>query len=261
MTAPIVPAPDTKTDQESTAKKAKAKAGRAKIRKLLRLAVNYAVPVVLIAYALTVLVYVGKFGFSLSTSKSDWGQFGDYLGGVVNPTVSLVTVILLYMTYTTQRSELRAARKAYRRQADELQEANRIATEENVRLRAIAEIDQEPDFTLFSRATTVVGNGAAHIVIMNKGQPAIEPRAVVNDENVAARTTLTFSNQHKFAGADRLEVDISPPMPAADWTLTIWYRNKSGTLRFHRLRFPAGSMTPELERAATVVRPAPAESN
>ncbi len=218
-----------------------------------------AVGVAVASYSIALALYAFRFGNALSDKREAWGQFGDYLGGVVNPAIGLATVVLLYVTYRTQRAELRAARKAYRRQADELREANRIAAEENIRLRAIAEIDQEPEFAMLSSGTMGIDNGGAHIVIVNKGQPAIEPTAVVNDESLAARVKLTFSNRQRLASSDQLFVDISPPMPTADWSLTIRYRNKSGTLRFHRLRFPAGSMAPELERAATVVRPETAD--
>lgn len=54
--------------------------------------------------------YVWKFGgLSLSSEPERWGQFGDYLGGVVNPAVGLVTVFLVVISIAIQRRELRAS--------------------------------------------------------------------------------------------------------------------------------------------------------
>ncbi len=40
----------------------------------------------------------------------EWGQLGDYLGGVINPVVGIVTVVLVVMTLRVTRAEARAAR-------------------------------------------------------------------------------------------------------------------------------------------------------
>lgn len=55
-------------------------------------------------------LYMWKFrGGSLSNEPEKWGQFGDYLGGVVNPAVGLVTVFLVVISIAIQRRELRAS--------------------------------------------------------------------------------------------------------------------------------------------------------
>ncbi len=74
-------------------------------------------------FALVVVaVYILRFaGSGLSNDPGQWGQFGDYLGGVINPAVGVVTVFLIVASVTIQRRELRASLK-------EMQHANESAT-------------------------------------------------------------------------------------------------------------------------------------
>ncbi len=44
--------------------------------------------------------------FELSSGVDKWGQFGDYVGGTLNPTLSFLALIVLLRTYAMQRKEL-----------------------------------------------------------------------------------------------------------------------------------------------------------
>lgn len=75
-----------------------------------RLAVLATVGVV--AWTAAVLTYMFWFrDQSISNSAEQWGQFGDYLGGVVNPLIGLATVVLLALSISTQREELQETKK------------------------------------------------------------------------------------------------------------------------------------------------------
>lgn len=56
---------------------------------------------------------------SLSRAHDHWGQFGDFLGGIVNPSVGLVTIILLVWTLRSQQIELKEQRRQMAKQAFE----------------------------------------------------------------------------------------------------------------------------------------------
>lgn len=57
---------------------------------------------------ITISSYIITFHHhSISESPSDWGVFGDYIGGVLNPLISFVTLCFLIKTYFSQRAELR----------------------------------------------------------------------------------------------------------------------------------------------------------
>ncbi len=69
-----------------------------------------------------VAVYVWNFRQnSIPNDPEKWGQLGDYLGGVINPAIGLVTVFLIVLSITIQRRELRSS-------LQEMKHANEAAT-------------------------------------------------------------------------------------------------------------------------------------
>ena len=47
-------------------------------------------------------VYISQFGSELSTEHSNWGEFGDYVGGVLGPVFSFLALVVLIYTLTIQ---------------------------------------------------------------------------------------------------------------------------------------------------------------
>ena len=63
--------------------------------------------VVFVIAILIVLVFALNFSkYPISDSVGDWGTFGDYVGGLLNPVVGLATVLLVIISITTQQKEL-----------------------------------------------------------------------------------------------------------------------------------------------------------
>ncbi|SHH08248.1 hypothetical protein [Pollutimonas bauzanensis] len=58
------------------------------------------------AIFLTTAAYLVHFflglGYKISSESSDWGQFGDYFGGVLNPILSFIAIILLIKSLNFQ---------------------------------------------------------------------------------------------------------------------------------------------------------------
>ncbi|MBA1209639.1 putative phage abortive infection protein [Pseudomonas fulva] len=52
------------------------------------------------------LLYRFKFGDNLSGEKDEWGQFGDYFGGVLNPILSFCALIAVLYSIRSQSGEL-----------------------------------------------------------------------------------------------------------------------------------------------------------
>lgn len=76
----------------------------------------------IISAVVVVAVYILKFRENkVSNDPSNWGAFGDYFGGLVNPIVGLTTVILIIYSIGVQRRELRAS-------IEEMRIANLAAT-------------------------------------------------------------------------------------------------------------------------------------
>jgi uncharacterized membrane protein len=80
--------------------------------------------------------YTWNFGPAPSSSHEVWGQFGDYLGGTLNPIFGFLTLVAIVMTLAVQarqlevsveqlrlsRVELEASREELRRSAEAQQE-------------------------------------------------------------------------------------------------------------------------------------------
>lgn len=55
----------------------------------------------------TTITYMVNFqNNSISKDPGDWGALGDYLGGILNPLISIMTLFFVAKTYLTQKSEL-----------------------------------------------------------------------------------------------------------------------------------------------------------
>jgi hypothetical protein len=62
--------------------------------------------------------YVATFGTSLSSDPSVWGQFGDYFGGLLNPTFAVLAFFGLLWSISSQQRESRAAAKELSEQTE-----------------------------------------------------------------------------------------------------------------------------------------------
>lgn len=55
--------------------------------------------------------YLYKFHYGLSNANGDWGTFGDYVGGILNPVIAAFAFYLIAKTYELQKKELEETRK------------------------------------------------------------------------------------------------------------------------------------------------------
>lgn len=78
-----------------------------------------------IAAAVAVLmVYAWRFAGPLANDQEKWGQFGDYVGGLLNPTFSLLALLALLATLRLQLRELQLSVKELKKSADALNRQN-----------------------------------------------------------------------------------------------------------------------------------------
>lgn len=73
------------------------------------------VSAVLCAFAV-VAVFIREFGHNAPGQPEDWAHFGDYIGGVLNPIIGIITVLLIVLTLATTRKEAADARKEMKSQ-------------------------------------------------------------------------------------------------------------------------------------------------
>lgn len=71
-------------------------------------------------------LYVWKFNFELSRHHEIWGQFGDYLGGILNPLFAFTALLALLYTIVLQSKELRYSSKQLAKSAGALEKQNTV---------------------------------------------------------------------------------------------------------------------------------------
>lgn len=118
-----------------------------------------------VLFFVTAGLYVSNFQGPLSADNGTWGQFGDYMGGVVNPLLGLITIWLLVGTLAQQQRAVVAAHESIRVQQEALKVQREELTETRKELAISAEAleNQVRQFDrksekddLFSRADKVL---------------------------------------------------------------------------------------------------------
>lgn len=80
-------------------------------------------PVIAIVALALVGAYLANFDYrTFSTSHDHWGQFSDYLGGLLNPTISFFTLLVAYQVWKLQKREMSETKKAIEEQAQTLEQ-------------------------------------------------------------------------------------------------------------------------------------------
>jgi hypothetical protein len=73
---------------------------------------KWALAVGVVVYLGFIAVYANNFNLPFSDSVGTWGQFGDFVGGAINPVVGLLTIWLLTASLKQSRQELILTRRA-----------------------------------------------------------------------------------------------------------------------------------------------------
>jgi len=70
------------------------------------------------------VLYAIKFHGELSVDNTDWGVFGDYIGGTLNPLISGFAIYWIIKTYNLQKKELFESRTILQGQSEALKKQN-----------------------------------------------------------------------------------------------------------------------------------------
>jgi len=90
-------------------------------------------------------LYLDQFKGGFSASNADWGTFGDYVGGVLNPVFGLLSFTGLLLTIYLQGKELKEARAQFSRSADAQEKSEKVLQQQANTL-----IRQQFETTFFS---------------------------------------------------------------------------------------------------------------
>lgn len=72
-------------------------------------------------FIISILLYFYKFNSGLSNDTATWGQYGDFFGGILNPTLSFISIMLLLETIKLQEQVLNDSRTAILLSKEELE--------------------------------------------------------------------------------------------------------------------------------------------
>lgn len=75
--------------------------------------------------------YFWNFHGSFSGSHDKWGQFGDFIGGTLNPIIGLFGLFALLMTIVLQTKELELTREELRRSAISQEKSERALSKQS----------------------------------------------------------------------------------------------------------------------------------
>ena len=71
-------------------------------------------------FLITLVIYLFKFNNGLSSSNADWGTFGDFMGGTLNPLFALFSLFAIIYSIKIQTEELELSREELEATREEL---------------------------------------------------------------------------------------------------------------------------------------------
>ena len=92
---------------------------------------SWIVAMFLITGVVFVAVYFHVFHGSLSTKQEVWGQFGEYVGGILGPLFALAALFALLYTVILQSKELRASAEQLEKSQRALESQNSVLERQN----------------------------------------------------------------------------------------------------------------------------------
>ena len=111
---------------------------------------------------LTLFIYSYNFSGSLSIKHTQWGEFGDFLGGVLNPVFGFLGLLALLLTISLQAKELKLTREELKNSSTALNAQNDTLSLQNFEnsffqmLRLHNDIVNSIDFVRTSNKVVVI---------------------------------------------------------------------------------------------------------
>jgi len=117
-----------------------------------RIIIILVIAIAAMAILLALGFYFYNFNGSLSTTKSDWGTFGDYIGGTLNPFFGFLSLMAILVTIVLQSSEMKLTRKEMEltRQEMERSVSAQEKSEVALNLQAQTQLKQQFEGTFFA---------------------------------------------------------------------------------------------------------------
>jgi hypothetical protein len=165
--------------------------------------------VAVVVCALAYGLYWRQFHGALSDKQETWGQFGDFVGGVVNPVVGLLTLIGLAGTVMLQVGQLALSRQALH---EAQQEVRAAATEraETVRLMA-RQLELAGAAALHQKALANATMVAAEYQLMAHALDALTVQRGILEEQIQTGSIIpsgVLRHRETLAELDRIRSQV-----------------------------------------------------
>lgn len=147
-----------------------------------------------------VIPYLYNFGTSWSKDNAVWGQFGDYLGGSLNPVFGLLTLLVVLYNTRMQRSEIKRNRSLMVRHTRMLNRQLELSEQKAIEELTFQLLDEARTDKTVQKASdkeveTLLGIFSIHINADGQYEEAIEnysERAKVASEHFRERVGIEF---------------------------------------------------------------------
>lgn len=181
-------------------------------------------PVILAAafLALVWAIYYANFGGGLSKDPGNWGVFGDFTGGVLNPLLNFITIYLLIKSLNFQEDQIETAKLEADEARNDLKKAR-----ENEALRsyesslltfAQVAIDEYKSLSLPRLDGTVMKAGEAVTYLQERlldvERSKVEFESLVNEIDHENHECI-YSLVRSFCALFKLTIDICPEQERA----------------------------------------------
>lgn len=156
----------------------------------------------LVSFLVVLGAYVLSFGTELSHVHSRWSEFGDFFGGLLNPVLAFLAIVMLFITLMSQMKEFRESVK-------HLESSARTAKDELDVVRSQA-IDNE--------VLAVLGNADQQISLLLQSEvsdPGTVPRLTVFHLCLESRR---FSSPQEWTGAYVRFVELAQTPGSVVWS-------------------------------------------
>ncbi|MGR2708695.1 putative phage abortive infection protein [Pseudomonas sp. AU10] len=125
------------------------------------------------------IFYFSEFKDGFSSNRADWGTFGDFIGGTLNPLLSFLGLIALLLTIVLQSKELESTRKELMRSALAQEKTETVLNEQSK-----TQIKQQFEGTFFS--------------LLDQHNKALEKISVSTEKWTAGRSDIDIVREAVF---------------------------------------------------------------
>lgn len=157
-----------------------------------------------IAFSAIILVFLINL---FSIGESSFGEWGDFFGGVLNPILTFLTFMGLLITIVIQQSELKEARKEFKRSADALDEQSVSMKKQNFEntffqmLSLHNDIVNSIDLTNSENGTTTTGRDCFSVFYTRLAkqykETKMKAKGKYDDDNMLSLSYKLFWEKHQ----------------------------------------------------------------